>query len=363
VRCFVFSCNSDFTTAQLEKAEGIIDENPEEALKIIEDIDTITESHGSAKAIYNLLLTQAIVKSNRELPPDSLIAFSADYFLNTGDKPRAMKSLYYLGVLTFRGGNYPRSIDVSLKSLNLAKESEETFWAALSSRNLADIFSETYGGTEQLKYARESLNDFKRANKHAFTNYALLDYARALHNNGMYSEALPVIIETVDSAEVHNDGALKLSASRLMGMAYLGLERYDKAVEYFEPICESYGANRVDSCYLGEAYSGLGRHEKAKSMLMQLGAPDDLHTWTLNFTYNKSIGNYGEAMIALEKSDSIINDVFRSLLTLTLRLTCRQYAKKTENYSYSPYLAFRHLRSHCFLGRKAQIMSITESVI
>lgn len=257
------SCKSDPVTDQLEKAEIVIDNNPEEALNIIEGIDSKIEMHKSTKAKYNMLLTQALVKGKRELPPDSLISFSADYFTETGDKLRAIKSLYYLGVLTFRSGNYPKSTDVSLKGLNLAKECEDPFWIALLSRNLADIFSVTYGGAEQIKYAFESLNGFKEANKQVFVNYAILDYARALINNGRYSEALPLLTEAIDSADVYNDGGLKTSAFRSMGTAYLGLNEFDKASECFKIVCESGIAGKLDSCYLGQAYAELGNTKES----------------------------------------------------------------------------------------------------
>lgn len=111
---------------------------PDSALSTLQAIDTTTISTPADRALYDLLLTQARVKTDRPASLD-LISRAADYYRDHPGPRQRMLSLYYLGQLQREAGLYDEAIRNQLESERLATEQENWFYLGLIDREISIV--------------------------------------------------------------------------------------------------------------------------------------------------------------------------------------------------------------------------------
>ncbi len=77
----------------LSHAEAVMEEHPDSAYKMLESIDTGALSSAGDKALYYLLMTQAMVKNDIPITSDSLIRIAVDYFSDAPVSGNYMKKI------------------------------------------------------------------------------------------------------------------------------------------------------------------------------------------------------------------------------------------------------------------------------
>lgn len=82
------SCGHSVAHDTLERAEALIDEHEDSALMLLQTIDPASVGNGDDRALYDMLMAQALDKNHMPLPPDSLIEAAARRFIVKGDRPK-----------------------------------------------------------------------------------------------------------------------------------------------------------------------------------------------------------------------------------------------------------------------------------
>jgi len=262
-----------------------------------------------------MVYASALDRLHMPLPADSLLEEAADYFTKYEDKYRAMKCMYFVGLGSYRRGNLSRSINATNNALILSKELNDPFWTGLSARNLSDVYNDSYNGTEAVKYAVEAFDNFNKTGKSLYIHYALADLGRSQINSGKYEEAIEILTQALDSANNSSNERLKIFVCGLLGRAYLGQDELEKAAENFETVYSSPYANMSDSALMGAIYADLGYTSRAKKIMDIISkgviTDDNIHLWSLKYSYDKSISDYPAALISLGKIDSLSNSLFK----------------------------------------------------
>ena len=98
---FLITCLSltgcSFTPNELKIAEQVMEVHPDSALHILQKIPKEKYNSNANRALYGILLFQALDKNYMSLQPDSLIDFSIDYYLKQEDRPRLAMAYFYRG--------------------------------------------------------------------------------------------------------------------------------------------------------------------------------------------------------------------------------------------------------------------------
>jgi len=89
------SCST--TPNELKIAEQVMEAHPDSALHILQRLPQEKYSSEANRALYGILLFQALDKNYMSLQPDSLIDFSIDYYLKQKDKPHLATAYFYKG--------------------------------------------------------------------------------------------------------------------------------------------------------------------------------------------------------------------------------------------------------------------------
>jgi tetratricopeptide (TPR) repeat protein len=85
------------TPNELKIAEQVMEVHPDSALHILQKLPKEKYSSDANRALYGILLFQALDKNYMPLQPDSQINFSIDYYLKQEDKPRLAMAYFYRG--------------------------------------------------------------------------------------------------------------------------------------------------------------------------------------------------------------------------------------------------------------------------
>jgi len=89
------SCST--TPNELKIAEQVMEVHPDSALHILQRLPQEKYCSEANRALYGILLFQALDKNYMSLQPDSLIDFSIDYYLKQENKPRLAMAYFYRG--------------------------------------------------------------------------------------------------------------------------------------------------------------------------------------------------------------------------------------------------------------------------
>ncbi len=206
------ACGENVRNSQLlERAETIMNDSCDVALSMLQDSinpKTLTTERG--RAIYAVLLSQALDKNYIDLTSDSIIAPAVKYFAN-GDNPHyAMLTHYYHGKILLNQNKLSDAIIYCTKAVDFAKELNYDFYLGLIYGTIAKTYSLTHNHNESIKYSNLSYLHFSKVNKEPHKKYAYFSLAIAHNNNRDFYQSKSIHKELIDSATLKCDTAFLL---------------------------------------------------------------------------------------------------------------------------------------------------------
>ena len=177
----IVSC-SHHRNADLMLAENIMEDNPDSALVLLDNVDS--ESLGSSDYPYfALLYTQARIKTGEPVLSDSLVdaAFAGLKDVKSGNW--SIRAYFYKGMVLYDSVHEREAMRYFLKSYELAKKSNDWYWIAKSSEMISDTFFNVYNYTEAEKYSKEAIVNFGKSGRISNQRYAICDLATIYLNS------------------------------------------------------------------------------------------------------------------------------------------------------------------------------------
>lgn len=324
------SCSSPHTHA-IQEAEDIMDQYPDSALSILEDIPREELRGSQARALHALLLTQARSKNYITETNDSLISTAVSYFESTADSHHLMLSLHYFGELNFNRKAYARSLTALFKAYDLAVRLDDKFWIAMSARMIADIYHENYHTAEEIEFSEIELENFRLSHRQPHINYAILDLAKTYAAAEKNEEAIALSKQLIDSATKYNDTTLYIEAIRAIGVTHINSGDYSKAIPYLSDVCNSPYANRYDSIYYGIANLRVGNVATASKLSKNFDPSDNqINAW-LRYIVCVEMDSMHQAMKVLQQMNNFTDSILRSVMSQSLGTSMREFYISERN--------------------------------
>lgn len=255
----------------LNAAADLMEERPDSALFLLEELPAglIVDRRQSAR--YALLLTQARHKNYIDEQNDSLIGVAVDYFQRHGGEEEQMKSLFYQGVVRNNVGDYGRAIICAMRAKELAEKLQDEYWAGRSCELMADIYSATYFFNEALESRKQAVRYFEKAKSEVFQKYALLRLATAYldkQDNAQSCALLDSLVRRVPLS--HADSVFTACCQSSLLSALLYSDKYVEAVEVFKCLQQYnrvYDLTVLDYVNAAEVNLEVGDREQARVLL------------------------------------------------------------------------------------------------
>lgn len=235
--CFIAGC-SHRPDSRLIEIDAMMESSPDSALILLNAFKFDSTSTPYDKALYGLLLTHARYKNFIDETDDSLISYSAEYFVEHGDKELAARSLFLKGMIQMNANKLGESAVSFTKGLDLSRECKSYMWEGQCARGLFMVYTELNDGSVQIKYAEQSRDAFMKGGSKDWIDYSALNLARAYNNNGQYGKALSIADKLIELSSEEDDMLILLESMQLEGASLFMLGRFKESLEMYSKILE-----------------------------------------------------------------------------------------------------------------------------
>ena len=342
---------------QLDNIDSLIQEYPDSALELLQEIDVAELKEGEEKALYGLLKTMAEDKNYLDPKNDSIILYASQYFNEKGDVIKGIKSDYYRGRVLYHREDYPSALISFFKAKDEASKNNEYFWEGMSYRGISDIYLKVSDSSDELYYAKLEYERFKKSGVQPYLNYALADLARAYNNNDKDLETIELSFQIQDSAKLYNDKILNNRALQLRGGVLYWQSKYNEALPIFREIYESgYGENK-DSLYYYLVLLKLKKFDEVKDLIQNLSNEESLYKDYVGYQIYKESEKYKESLEALEKFNVKENEIIKNKSKINLAANLNSYYdlekelnnRKLKNQQYKTWFIIMLLLFICLI--------------
>lgn len=254
-------CSS--TTNELKIAELLLETAPDSALMTLQRMQPITSLSEADRALYGILLFQALDKNNQTLQPDSTINFSVNYYLQKNKKHELAISYYYKARLYKKAQQFDKATDLYLQALDIIQDSKDYYFLGKIYSDMGDICNFQKDFTESLSKYQIALKYFQNANNSIEVSYKLIDIGRVYRFTKDYQKALQYYKKAIG----HSKDSLVLGAAfQEIGINHFKGENYDSAKFYLkESLKFPYKgtSNAIRCTFLGDVYYETNQYDSA----------------------------------------------------------------------------------------------------
>ncbi len=261
--CLIF-LGCSFLPNELKTAEQLMETAPDSALHVLQRMHTENIMMSSSdKALYGLLLFQALDKNKMPLQPDSAITYSLKYFQRTNDKTRLAYCYYFKAKLYKNAQQYDDATVLYLRALDNSQDKKDYELLGKIYKDMGDICFLQYDYKESREKYTLAVENFKKAGKLIDASYRMLDIGKSYYAIKDYKQAQNYF----HKALVQNkDSVFYGSALQEIGASYFYSKQFDSSELYLRKSLK-YPYLKFDysaRCYvLGNLYFSKGEYDSA----------------------------------------------------------------------------------------------------
>jgi len=247
---------------ELATAESLIETAPDSALHILQSLSSYKYNSGANRALYGLLMIQALDRKHLPLNPNSLLDYSIEYYQNHTDGDRLATSLLFKGRAYKYAAQYDKAMNLYLKSLDEANTTNALLLGRIY-LDMGDINNIQGDYTLAREKYRKAYTYFMEAKFQPQAFYSRLNIGRTYHEAKDYKTAQQfykhIINDAKDSVQL---GAL----FQEIGLNFYDSKQLDSALIYYKKVI-SYpyiGTNRsIRYSYLANLYFDIEQYDSA----------------------------------------------------------------------------------------------------
>ena len=336
---FVYSCS--FMPNEIKNAERIMESDPDSALHILQHMHTNSIMMSSSdRALFGLLLFQALDKNSKPLQPDSVINFSLNYYQNVNDKPHLATSYFFKARIYKQAQRFDDATLLYLKALDLNQNTKDYALLGKIYSDMGDICSLQKDYTESLKKYQKSIEYYNQIGDTINACYKLIDIGRIYCYMNDYTKARKYYNKALSQTL---DSLLQGTAFQEIGITCYKTKQYDSAQHYLrESIKYPYkGTNYAIRCYtLADLFFDINQYDSA------------FHYATLALKYPTTFYNQRDCYRILANSEYSRKDFKQMAIYMTKYQDCTDSVRKIENQTKTSVLEDLHQTNGAFSKSK-----------
>jgi len=319
---------------ELCKIESLIENKPDSALQILRHLSPKTYKTDENKALYGLLITEALDRLKLPLLPDSVLDFSMNYYQEHPDAVRLANCYLYKGRKYKYSLQYDKASNLYVQALELIENKKEFMLSARINFDMAEIcrYQKDYA-TARKKYS-EAYQLYLKAKSVYFANTTLLSIGITYNHEKKYQEAQQYFYKIYSNTP---DSLTKGLAIQNLGINYYALKHYDSALYYLRkslpfPYIQT---NKAIRCYyLADLYFDLNSYDSSAYYANQ------------SFNYNPDIITRRECYRILVNTYNATGDVRRLKESMVAYQHCNDSTLKIYTQPKGSYIENLHHTKH-----------------
>ncbi|WP_326283432.1 tetratricopeptide repeat protein [Tamlana sp. 2201CG12-4] len=271
---------------------------------------SISQKQVSSKKLLDLSLKYA---NNEPEKAKKYVSQAITVAREEGDKETETKSLYQLGAIYIRQGNYDKAMVFFEKGIEKSKEIINQFLTAQGFYNLSRFYESKNDFAKALTYLEQAREIYEKLGKKKNIAYCHISFGRIRQEQGNYEAALSsFFISLRINEELDNQSGISVIKSNI-GHTYMLISKFDDAIRYFkEALIIDYANNDqegilINMINLGATYQkidsykeALNNYKEALIIARQLNYKEDEGILLGNIGSTlKSLGHFEESLTSL----------------------------------------------------------------
>ena len=340
--------SSKSINAILDKAEQLLDEDPELTDSLLRLLDQQAIKGKENKARYALFYTGSEYRNYKVIESDSLIMTAVRFYSIGNNLNYRYLSNYYLGCVYLELLRYTDAAVAFANAEQLINYINNDFWKGLLYARLGEVFTEASDFNRAEDYFVKSVDCYKRADKEIHRLYSMLKVGQSMINLEDYSGADSLLRLVDNRASYLGDSVLleKTLSSRLS--CYIYMNEPDSATilvnryENLDTKKDTFPYLQLMALY----YNCVEDYAKSESYLEQawnckLSTDDSIYLYYVSSLLADNKGLTEEALEYYIKYTTLQNEDLREVLSQpVLAVQKEQYRIMAEN----EMLRFRQTR-------------------
>lgn len=300
----LFGCHdTSSVSVTFDSVQCLMDENPDSALRLMQEINPSELKTKGQHARYALLYSQALDKNHIDVDSDSLIRVAVEYYKERDDVRCKFLSYYYHGRVYANARDLVKAMLAYMEAETLVDELDDDYYAGLLYTQMGLIFSDYYDFPKALDCHQRATEFYDRAGKPLHKYYSMISQGTTYWNSNKHEEGYKILCNVL--AEARNTNTTQVICACLSDLLMLCVEidRHDEAMAYYHELIRDYEIeNRtaqffailallmakekdiaMSDYYMGEAWK---RSESSMDSVMMYGTSSRIEF--LNSSYEKA---------------------------------------------------------------------------
>lgn len=327
--CCAESCSSRQAMFVLNDVESYIQEKPDSALNVLNELDRNLLGTNKVRAKFSLLYSTALNKNYIDTTDLSIIRPAVDFYSKHGTPVEKMKAYFYQGCFHANRGEADRAMHDFQLALEDSSKVSDNHYKELVNSAISDIFSRNNNAEEELAYTQEALKYGKLA-KDSVGVWAITGHLASSYANCRRWEDSEKAYEQYFEMPVYDSTSFGYRCiSYAKDLLRFPEPKPHLSIETLNEVVKTYPTSMTIEgyCIYAYAYQSIGENSTANDILRQLEAlnrqPEIVKPW--RYRIRREQGKYKQALEDLEESVIIQDSIVLSSLNQSLIKSQRDY--------------------------------------
>lgn len=201
----LFGCNISTVRDTLNKAQGLMLEQPDSAKTVLDGIKRTDLKNRALKARFALLYSQAMDKCYIDTDNDSLISVALNYYSKRGSDHEKALSYYYRGVIARNAKDIDKEVEYLVRAKEYAEKTDDAYLNGLIYSLLARKYYIQFSFEEALDLYKKAVTEFEKTNNIANQLYAYSGIHNSLLCLDRVQESIPSARKALELAQKLNN--------------------------------------------------------------------------------------------------------------------------------------------------------------
>lgn len=333
------SCRTGGVSAELDYIETYINEYPDSALSVLQNINEDLLHGRSNRNYYNLLLAQAKDKCFIDETEDSVMLSVVNYYSKRKDKEKLFRAYYYLGRIRQNAGRYTESLMSYLDAEQLIDYSDNELQKGLLYAHFGKLYEYQMDFSGALSAYEKASYYYDRAGSLPHQYYTTLDVGHLYLRMCKYEAAEPLIKDAMEWLYQSGNFFLTGYACDLLCMLYEAIGDFQSLTHLLDSKYAVYYSDSVNrNLSLAYKYARDNRFNRIQQTFdnawaAAVSATDTATIYHQEYIVYKLMGQDNNALASHEKLLAIQDSLVRAALQQPLHYIQADYFKTKASYT------------------------------
>lgn len=323
------NCHSAYRNT-LSQVESYIENRPDSALAVLEQMEPSKLSGKSERARHALLFSIALDKNFVNKTDFEVLQPAIDYYENKGTATDKLRTYYYKGRIYQNQGNDALAMECFLNAIGNGEESDDIVTKARLYVAKGDIYHALMKWEKVCEANLKAANYFFQAGD--FNNYinSTLKAASVYTQNGKYSEAAKCLAKCKEYIDIIPSELATVYYSEFI--SYLidieDTARIKDAVSLYKLQIPD---DALDYGTLANAYLSLGNYSQALESIHKIDRSSDIRYYAILSGIQQRLGNHKAALDAYRIYNKITDSLNLAAFDQDTQFVEERHALELEN--------------------------------